>query len=97
MIRAPRSWFFLLGTVACLGGVGCQLRRPATTPTRMLEPQLLEPQMAEPASSAPKVPHAIPVRLLDTQARGHIGRRVLHQQPDGELVEDPRLAMVVCS
>ena len=32
---------------------------------------------------------ARPVRLLDTQARGHIGRRVLHQQPEGELIEDP--------
>ena len=31
----------------------------------------------------------LPVRLLDTQARGHIGRRVLHQQPNGELIEDP--------
>ena len=54
----------------------------------MIEPQLLEPQLAEPASLVPKVPNAIPVRLLDTQARGHIGRRVLHQQPDGELTED---------
>jgi hypothetical protein len=88
MIRVLRSWSCLLGTIACLGGVGCQLRRPATTPTRMIEPQLLEPQMAEPASLVPKVPNAIPVRLLDTQARGHIGRRVLHQQPDGELTED---------
>lgn len=88
MIGGLRTWVFLLCTIACLGCVGCQLRRPATIPTRMLEPQLLEPQMAEPVSFAPKVPNAIPVRLLDTQARGHIGRRVLHQQPDGELVED---------
>ena len=73
---------------ACLGGVACQLRRPATIPTRMIEPQLLEPQLAEPAKLVPKAPNAIPVRLLDTQARGHIGRRVLHQQPDGELTED---------
>ena len=35
-----------------------------------------------------KAPNATPVRLLDTQARGHIGRRLLHQQPDGELTED---------
>ena len=88
MIRGMGTWVFLLGTIACLGVVGCQLRRPATIPTRMLEPQLLEPQMVEPASSVPKVPNAIPVRLLDTQARGHIGRRLLHQQPDGELAED---------
>jgi hypothetical protein len=89
MIRMLRAWSCLLGTIACLGGVGCQLRRPATTPTRMIEPQLLEPQLAEPAKSAPTAPNAIPVRLLDTQARGHIGRRLLHQQPDGELTEDP--------
>jgi hypothetical protein len=55
----------------------------------MIEPQLLEPQLAEPAKSVPTAPNAIAVRLLDTQARGHIGRRLLHQQPDGELTEDP--------
>ena len=88
MIRVLRSWCCLLGTIACLGGVGCQLRRPATTPTRMIEPQLLEPQLAEPAKLVAKAPNAIPVRLLDTQARGHIGRRVLYQQSDGELTED---------
>ncbi len=71
------------------GGVGCRLRRPATTPSRMIEPQLLEPQLPEPAKQVTKAPNAIPVRLLDTQARGHIGRRLLHQQPDGELTEDP--------
>ena len=32
---------------------------------------------------------AAPIRLLDTLARGHIGRRLLHQQPTGELIEDP--------
>jgi hypothetical protein len=54
----------------------------------MLEPQLLEPQLPKPATQETKAPNAIPVRLLDTQARGHIGRRVLHQQPNGELTED---------
>src|SRR4029079_11516161 len=29
------------------------------------------------------------VRLLETQSRAHIGRRLLHRQPDGELTEDP--------
>ena len=55
----------------------------------MIEPQLLEPQPSEPASQRTDNANAAPVRLLDTQARGHIGRRVLHQQPDGELTEDP--------
>jgi len=89
MIRVLRAWSCLLGTIACLWGVGCQLRRPATIPTRMVEPQLLEPQLADSAKSVPMAPNASPIRLLDTQARGHIGRRLLHQQPNGELTVDP--------
>lgn len=89
MIRVLRAWSCLLGTIACLGGVGCQLRRPATIPVRMVEPQLLAPQPVESAKLVPMAPNAIPVRLLDSQARGHIGRRLLHQQPNGELTEDP--------
>jgi len=27
--------------------------------------------------------------VLSTESRGNIGRRVLHRQPDGELIEDP--------
>ena len=74
--------------LACLGGFACQLRRPHTMPSRMIEPQLLEPGLSEPPKQATKAPNAASVRLLDTQARGHIGRRVLHQQPNGELTED---------
>jgi hypothetical protein len=91
MSRAPRSGNYLLVAMVCLAGIGCQLRRPNTTPSRMIEPQLLEPQLPEPATQVNQVnkgPNATPVRLLDTQARGHIGRRVLHQQPNGELTED---------
>lgn len=90
MIHAPRSRGCLLVTIICLGGVGCQLRvqRPNTTSIRMIEPELLEPQLPEPATQATKTPKAIPVRLLDTQALGHIGRDVLRQQPNGELTED---------
>ena len=51
----------------------------------MIEPQLVEPA----ARRGPTADNAMPVRLLETQARGHIGRRLLHQQPDGELTEDP--------
>ena len=80
----------LLVTIACLGGMACQLRRPETIPSRMIEPQLVEP-----AKTGTSGPDAAPLRLLETQARGHIGRRVLHQQPDGELTEDRRLAVVV--
>lgn len=88
MIHVSRLASCLLLTTACLGTVGCHLRRPPTTPSRMIEPQLLEPQQPEPAKQVTKAPNAAAVRLLDTQARGHIGRRVLHQQPDGELTED---------
>ena len=74
--------------MVCLGGIDCRLRRPNTTPSRMIEPQLLEPQLPQPAKQVSKAPNATSVRLLDTQARGHIGRRVLHQQPNGELTQD---------
>ena len=88
MIRAARPGFCLLLAIACLGAASCRLRRPETTPVRMIEPQLLEPQIPDPVRQVPKAPNAASVRLLDTQARGHIGRRVLHKQPDGELNED---------
>jgi hypothetical protein len=88
MIRAPRPVLCVLLAIVCLGVVACRLRRPQTTPSRMIEPQVLEPQLPEPANQVAKAPNAVAVRLLDTQARGHIGRRVLHQQPDGELTED---------
>lgn len=88
MIRAARLGFCLLLAIACLGAAACRLRRPETTPVRMIEPQLLEPQIPDPVRQVPKAPNAASVRLLDTQARGHIGRRVLHKQPDGELTED---------
>ncbi len=61
----------------------CSLRRPDVAPARMIEPLLVEPQAQEKRGLA-----ATPVRLLDTHAREHIGRRLLHQQPQGELSED---------
>ena len=88
MVGVSKCGGYLLVTIVCLGEIGCQLRRPNTTPTRMIEPQLLEPLMAGTAPQVAKARNAIPVRLLDTQARSHIGRDVLHQQPDGELTED---------
>jgi hypothetical protein len=71
---------FLSGVV----GAACQLPRPRTTGARTLEPLLVAPS---PGSASN--PEAIPVRLLQTQARGHIARRLLHELPDGELAEDP--------
>jgi hypothetical protein len=72
----------LLITAVSLAGVACQLPRPDTTPVRTIEPELVEPARQAPSSTS------VPIRLLETQARGHIGRHVLHRQADGELVED---------
>src|SRR5262245_17512005 len=83
MIRLTRPGSRILVAIACLGAIACALPRPKTIPSRTIEPQLVEPAM--PGTSTLKV---TPIRLLDTQARAHIGRRVLRQQQDGELVED---------
>lgn len=84
MTRVPRAAPALLVAMAGLAALACQLRRPDVSPARMIEPQLIElPKQASTAANA------APVRLLETQSRGHIGRRVLHQLPDGELAEDP--------
>ena len=85
MIRRSNSGMLFVLAVACLAG-GCRVRieRPETLPIRMIEPRLVEPQ-----GVAADAPNATSVRLLETQGRAHIGRRVLHQQPDGEVTEDP--------
>jgi len=88
MIRVSRPRHCLLVALACFGGLACQLRRPQMMPSRMIEPQLLEAGLSEPPRQVTKAPNAASVRLLDTQARGHIGRRVLHQKQNGELTQD---------
>lgn len=87
MSSMSRSAVFLLMAVTGLSEGACQLRRPDTVPIRMIEPQLIEPSAAERANPGGGA-NIVAVRLLDTQAREHIGRHVLHQQPDGELTED---------
>ena len=74
--------------LALCAAAACQVKvkRPETVPSRMIEPQFEEPDPG--GGLAPPSTNAAQIRLLDTQARGHIGRRVLHQQADGELVED---------
>ena len=89
MIRMARKRPLLLLMFASLALVACQLRRPTTAPNRTLEPQLLEPQLAEQPGAVVKSPNAASIRLLSTESRGNIGRRVLHRQPNGELIEDP--------
>jgi len=90
MTRLRPGTLALLVAVLCTTGAGCQLKRPDVLPARMIEPRL--PDLPAPASSSQPpsgLASAAPIRLLDTQARGHIGRRLLHQQAGGELVEDP--------
>jgi len=89
MTRALRLGCYLFVAIACLGVDACRLRRPDVKPIRMIEPQLLDPVLPEPPTQVLKAPSAFSVRLLDTQARGDIGHRVLHQQPNGELTSDP--------
>ena len=90
MIRVPQSGTCVLVTIAWLGEIGCQmqLRRPNTTPTRMIEPQVVERQQSVPATQSKKAANATPIRLLDTQALGHIGRPLLRRQANDELTED---------
>ena len=84
MTGAVRSAGLTLATAAVTMGMGCALPRPTTVPGRMIEPQLVEPARDTPVAATPML-----VRLLETQSRAHIGRRLLHRQPDGELTEDP--------
>jgi len=88
MIRVRPSGLYVSLTIISLLATACHLRRPETTPSRMIEPQLLEPELSKQMAPVTKAPTAAPIRLLDTQARGHIGRRVLHQEAAGELTED---------
>ena len=91
MTRVRSVACILLLMLACAGGwASCRLQRPDVIPARMIEPQLVEPlsptaSSVQPRSSAP----TMSIRLLDTQARGHIGHRLLHQRAGGELTEDP--------
>ena len=93
MTRGYRSTIALAVLLAAVGagGSACRLRRPDVIAARMIEPQLIEPA-SQPSTSATRRGNggaeAVPIRLLETQARSHIGRRLLHQAPDGELVED---------
>jgi hypothetical protein len=84
MIPRSRYGMLIVLAVASLSG-GCRVRleRPDTVPIRMIEPQLVEP-----GTVGADAPNVISVRLLETQGRAHIGRRVLHQQPGGEVSED---------
>lgn len=91
MTRVRGGAFMLLAILACSGGLAsCRLQRPVVIPSRMLEPEFAAPPPPA-ASSVQSRSSALmmPIRLLDTQARGHIGHRLLHQRAGGELVEDP--------
>jgi hypothetical protein len=84
MTRCCGAAVVLLGTVVA-AGAGCRVSvsPPDVRPARIIEPAMVEtPPGAKAAGSAP-------IRLLDTQAQANIGRRLVHKQAGGELVEDP--------
>jgi hypothetical protein len=89
MTHAFRVATLLVTTIVCLSATGCRLRRPASVPVRTIEPQLLEPQIEKPEKQVTKAPDATPIRLLDTNVQGSMGRHVVHQQANGELLTDP--------
>ena len=90
MTSAGGTAVTLVLILACSEGLAsCRLRRPDVIPVRMLEPELIEPPSLATSSVPPRTSPPISIRLLDTQARGHIGHRVLHQSAVGELTEDP--------
>jgi hypothetical protein len=85
MISRSRSGLvLLLAAVTLVAACRVRLERPETEPTRMVEPRLVAP-----VGEVADAPNASTVRLLETQGRSHIGRRLLHQRPDGEVTEDP--------
>jgi uncharacterized lipoprotein YmbA len=84
MARLSRLRLCGLAAIVLLASVACSLKRPDTVQSRMIEPRIEAPTKSQVAAL-----NVENVRLLDTQSRSHIGRRVLWQQADGELVEDP--------
>jgi hypothetical protein len=82
--RARFGLVLLLAAASLVAACRVRLERPVTQPARMVEPRLVT-AVGEVADA----PHASTVRLLETQSRSHIGRRLLHQRPDGEVTEDP--------
>ena len=89
MTSVARTRSCLLLMFANLALISCQLRRPTTAPSRVIEPQILELQPAEQSGAVAKSSSATSIRLLPTESSGNFGRRVLHRQANGELVEDP--------
>lgn len=75
--------------VAILVGAACRLRPPDLEPPRMIEPDVHQTRVT-PAGAAGTAGSGatFDLRLTDTHARGHIGRRLLHRAPGGELLED---------
>lgn len=88
MTRLYRGALVVLIALICVGGSACRLRRPDVISVRMLEPQFIEPASPSPWAAQSRSSAATPIRLLDTQARSHIGRALLHQRAGGELSED---------
>lgn len=84
MTRGSRRVVVLLATVVA-AGAGC---RVSMSPPDVRPARIIEPAMVETPTDA-KAAEPTPIRLLDTQAHAHIGRRLLYKRADGELIEDP--------
>jgi hypothetical protein len=76
----PRSLTAVALLTICVG-CSVKLPRPESVPGRTLDPQMITAEPAEAASDA------VPIRLLDTQARPHIRHHILHRDASGELTE----------
>jgi hypothetical protein len=87
MTHAFRAATLLVATIVCLGATGCRLRRPDAVAIRTIEPQLLEPQIEKP-EQVTKAPTRRPDLVL-VNAQGNMGRHVVRQQANGELITDP--------
>ena len=84
MTRRGAPVLVLLATVAA-AGAGC---RVSMLPPDVQPARIIEPAMADAPAEA-KAAEPAPIRLLDTQAQAHIGRRLLYKRAGGELAEDP--------
>jgi hypothetical protein len=88
MTHALPTATLVVTTILGLGATGCRLRRPDVVSVRTIEPRLLDPQF-EKTRDVTKPPDASPLRLLDTNSPRSMGRHVVQQQGNGELLMDP--------
>lgn len=77
-----------VAALACLDLAACHLRRPDVPEVRTIEPDLNVVETQDGADPGAVGTQRVDLRLIEAGARVHIGRRLIHQQGDGELIED---------